>query len=212
MPQISRRPFLSGLALWMEPDRWICVVPDEGPLPATLHALGVRMVGEVRGQELDSWTLRANVPVVNSKSPELWGWMPFPKMMDLQKLLHAVPVDSLTGRVVHSYGKHQGPIEGALAEAFGFTEEARRVMRFGELERIFRAVEMQDQNTEVRQRLQEATSLLKCFGKESHGSVWFEGAISAPTLYFARNRAGYILAILGTEVSRSTSATRCTIL
>ena len=24
-------------------------------------------------QELDSWTLRANVPVVNSKSPELWG-------------------------------------------------------------------------------------------------------------------------------------------
>ena len=64
--------------------------------------------------------------------------------MDLQKLLHAVPVDSLTGRVVHSYGKHQGPIEGALAEAFGFTEEARRVMRFGELERIFRAVEMQE--------------------------------------------------------------------
>ena len=72
------------------------------------------------------------------------GWMPFPRMMDLQKLLHAVPVDSLTGRVVHSYGKHQGPIEGALAEAFGFTEEARRVMRFGELERIFRAVEMQE--------------------------------------------------------------------
>ena len=69
--------------------------------------------------------------------------MPFPKMTDLQELLHAVPVDSLTGRVVHT-DECQGPIKEVLAEAFGFTEEARRVMRFGELERIFRAVEMQE--------------------------------------------------------------------
>jgi hypothetical protein len=65
-------------------------------------------------------------------------------MENLQELLRAVPVDDLNGRVLHTYGKYQGPIKEVLAEAFGFTEEARRVMRFGELERIFRAVEMQE--------------------------------------------------------------------
>ena len=65
-------------------------------------------------------------------------------MEKLQQLLHAVPVDDLTGRVIHSYDTHQGPIEGALSEAFGFTAEAQQAMRIGELERIFRAVETQE--------------------------------------------------------------------
>ena len=65
-------------------------------------------------------------------------------MIILHDMLREVPVDALTSRVVHTYDSHPGPMEGALAEAFGFTEEAQRAMRFGELERIFRAVEMQD--------------------------------------------------------------------
>ena len=92
---------------------------------------------------------RVSNPKCNSqlclKSPS-GGLLPFGDMMEnLQRLLRAVPVDDLNGRVVHTYGKHQGPIEGALAEAFGFTEEARRVMRIGELEEIFHAVERMEE-------------------------------------------------------------------
>ena len=68
-------------------------------------------------------------------------------MENLQELLRAVPVNDLNGRVLHTYGKHQGPIEGALAEAFGFTEEARRAMRIGELEEIFHAVERMEESS-----------------------------------------------------------------
>ena len=68
-------------------------------------------------------------------------------MMILQQLLHAVPVDDLTGRVVFPHGQHQGPIEGALTAAFGFTAEAQQAMRIGELERIFRAVERMEETS-----------------------------------------------------------------
>lgn len=68
-------------------------------------------------------------------------------MIILQRLLRAVPVDKLDGRVVHTDDPHQGPIEGALAEAFGFTEEAQRAMRIGELKRIFRAVETLEESS-----------------------------------------------------------------
>ena len=68
-------------------------------------------------------------------------------MIILHDMLREVPVDALTSRVVHTYDSHPGPIEGALAEAFGFTEEAQRAMRFGELERIFRAVETLEESS-----------------------------------------------------------------
>eukprot|EP00435_Cladocopium_sp_Y103_P057581 s527_g19.t2 len=101
-------------------------------------------------------------------------------MKDLQALLHAVPVDSLTGRVVHTDEAHRGPIDEVLADAFGFTEEARRVMRIGELERIFRAVQMQErQNFFLFPFLKpkcftfSVTELRRCvdFGFEGHASV-----------------------------------------
>lgn len=165
----------------------------------------------MKGKDLaESWSLFANMPVVDPKqSPVLCRWVPYHLMIILQRLLCAVPVDDLNGRVVHTYDKHPGPIEGALAEAFGFTERAQRVMRIGELEEIFHAVERMEEeeiSTRLRRRLEKVTDLLTEFGEE-YGSVWFEGAISAPTLYFARNRAGHILAILGTKVSRQSDGT-----
>ena len=73
--------------------------------------------------------------------------LPFGDMENLQELLRAVPVDDLNGRVLHTYGKHQGPIKRALAKAFGFTERAQRVMRIGELEEIFHAVERMEESS-----------------------------------------------------------------
>eukprot|EP00435_Cladocopium_sp_Y103_P057663 s527_g19.t4 len=117
-------------ALRMPPSRKIYLVWDERPLPRTLHALGVQTVGEVRGQDHG-------------------GLLPWHGMGGLRELLHDVPVDDLTGRVVHTYEKHQGPIKAALADAFSFTRAAQRAMRIGELEKIFQAVEMMEMEERV---------------------------------------------------------------
>ena len=91
---------------------------------------------------------RVSNPKCNSqlclKSPS-GGLLPFGDMENLQRLLRAVPVDDLNG--LHPHGQHPGPIEGALAEAFGFTEEAQRAMRIGELEEIFHAVERMEESS-----------------------------------------------------------------